>query len=319
MDIGALHFLQSFNRLIPPPIIVKLLRKSSSRSPYMGFVVEPHSLFLFHKITDPEKAATFLPKRFRLLKCKVFEDDTPEYYVIIGTLNTHTSGFWGIRQESYVVAEDTQTGLLSWIIIDIMHNTLGFSPKMGLTDPNSTEAVFTTNARGIQYLDIEKDDGTHRLELSCDLTQGTMKPLDQRLWLEGNLSIDYSAELSNGIDDPFAVIFDPVEVEQALDIPPDAATITTNDRYPDFMERTPSKIASFPYAQHFFSDSPGHRTIVRNKQELIETYHRLASTEKLLAFDAATVRKQFFLSLGISMVISTSLIVFLFIHFIVAH
>lgn len=285
----------------------------------MGFVVEPHSLFLFHKITDIEKAQRFLPERFRLIKTKVFEDDTPEYYVIIGTLNAHTSGFWGIRQESYVVAEDTKTGLLSWIIIDIMSNTLGFAPTRGVTDPNSKEAVFTTNAKGMLYLDIEKDDGANRLDLTVDLSQGVMKPLDQRLWLEGNLSIDYSAELTNGIDEPFAVIFDPVEVERAFEIPTTAVTITTNERFQDFMEKAPSKIACFPYAQHFFSDSPGRHTTIRNKEELVKTYQKLESTKTLLAFDAARVRKQFFISLGISMVISMCLTIFVIAHFITAH
>ena len=37
----------------------------------------------------------------------------------------------------------------------------------------------------------------------------------------GNTSIAYSKQMSGGDDNPFAVIFDPVEVNEALDIPPE--------------------------------------------------------------------------------------------------
>lgn len=319
IDIGALHFLQTFNRLIPAPIILRLLRNSSNRSPYMGFVVEPYSLFLFHKITDIKKAKSLLPKRFRLIKTKVYSDDTPEHYVIIGTLNTHTSGFWGIRQETYLIAEDTETGLLSWIIIDVQSNTLGFYPTKGVVDPNSTEAVFTTNAKGVIYLDIEKDTGTNRLKLQCDLANSKMRALDQRLWLEGNHSIDYSLELGNGFDEPFAVIFDPIEVERALDVPLINVTIEANDCFQDMMQRDPTKVVCFPYAQHYFSDSPGHVTHIKNKSELLKTYKQLRSSETLNAFDAASIRRQFIVGIVISTCISTSITIFLIAHFIIAH
>jgi hypothetical protein len=132
IDVGTLHFVQSFNNYIPKKIQKKMVASSGQVTPYMGFVVEPYSYFLCYEIDDLEKAENLLPNGFKLAKTRVFEDDEPRYYGIFGCFNAHTSGFWGMRVEFYIIAEDENTGLLSWIIVDYDTNTITYDPKKWL-------------------------------------------------------------------------------------------------------------------------------------------------------------------------------------------
>lgn len=40
MEVGTLHFIQSFNKLLPKSIQDRLVQSSAKSIPYMGFVVE---------------------------------------------------------------------------------------------------------------------------------------------------------------------------------------------------------------------------------------------------------------------------------------
>jgi hypothetical protein len=103
--------------------------------------------------------------------------------------------------------------------------------------------------------------------LSYDLNvgKGIMTKLDQKFWLEGNLSIGYGKNLSqNG--DIFSLKFNPEEVKEALKI--DDINIEVNNWFPGLFENKPSRVVCFPYAQHFISDSPGHSSNLRTKEEL---------------------------------------------------
>ena len=110
----------------------KLLYRASKKTPYIGFVIEPYSLFLFFKLKDIEYAKSMLPDRYELTKTKLFADDEPDHYMGIGNLNTRASTFWGMRQESYLIATDKETGILSFIFIDILSNTIIALPSEGM-------------------------------------------------------------------------------------------------------------------------------------------------------------------------------------------
>ncbi len=92
-----------------------------------------------------------------LQRLRLFADDEPDYYMGIGNLSTRASTFWGIRQESYLIATDKKTGLLSFIFIDILSNTLIALPSKGIADPNCKKAVFTTSSKGEVFLDIQEN------------------------------------------------------------------------------------------------------------------------------------------------------------------
>lgn len=268
INVGTLHFIQFFNSLLPKRIQSILIKSSSKKTPYMGFVVDPYSYFLCYEIKDLEKAKALIPDGFELVKTNIFEDDEPKYYCIFGCINAHTSAFWGLRVEFYIIAEDKKTGLLSWLIIDYDTNTISYDQKKGLSSPNSSNSIITTNYAGVLFVDVNRNDNSHQLAFESDLTKGIVTNLSQRLWLEGNLSIGYGRDISND-GDIFSLKFNPLEVEKALLMPADSLKLKINNWFPGLFGEEPSQMVCFPYAQHFISDSPGYSSKLKSKEELI--------------------------------------------------
>lgn len=269
ITVGSLHFLQYFNQLLPKSIQKNVVKSSSKKTPYMGFVVEPYSSFLCYEIANIEQAKSLLPDGFELIKTRIFDNDEPKYYCIFGNIRAHTSAFWGVRTEFYIIARDTATNLLSWIIVDYDTNTISYDNKNGLSSPNSNHSIVTIDHHGKLFVDIKKNDGTRQIVFDTTVEDGKMKPLDQRLWLEGNLSIGYGSNFNKQNADIFSLRFDPLEVEKALQIPVSNINIESNNWYPGLFADKPSQVVCFPYAQHFISDSPGHSSNLTNKEELI--------------------------------------------------
>lgn len=292
MEVSHLLFLQGLRRLLPHSVFRRLLHRASRKTPYLGFVIEPYSLFLFFKLRDLEYARSMLPDRYELARARVFADDTPDFYLGIGNLSTRASTFWGVRQEAYLIATDTETGLLSWMFIGILSNTVIAHPAKGIIDPNSRHAVFTTTSRGEIVLDFKEDHTDRQLSLRGSIANGTLRALDEPLWLLGNTSIGHSKEFLDGDDEPFAVIFDPAEVEKALDIPTDDIMIKKNTLFPGLAEPEPCKALCFPFAQHYIADSPGRRTIVSDRADMISKYNALRDAGVHRTFSARTIKRQ---------------------------
>ena len=313
-EVQTLFFFQAFKKLLPRSLFKKLLIRASKKTPYIGFVIEPYSLFLFFKIINIEKAKSLLPERYELMKASVFEGDEPDYYFGIGNLNTRGSTFWGIRLESYLIAMDTQTGLISWIFFDILSNTIIALPSEGIMDPNSKNAILTTSSKGDIFVDIREDKTDRQLALKANINHGKMRRPDQPLWVTGNTSIGHINDLAAHHDDPFAVIFDPAEVAHALDIPIENVSMIKNTLVPDFAENAPCIAACFPFTQHYIADSPGCRTYIKNQDDLIETYNKMAELKGMKTFSSATVKKMFFAGIIISPIISIILFILLIIR-----
>ncbi|MEI6237604.1 MAG: hypothetical protein WCP03_03330 [Candidatus Saccharibacteria bacterium] len=307
ISVGTLHFMQYFNQLMPKSIQRKLVKSSAQKTPHMGFVVEPYSLFLCHEIIDIEKAKSLLPDGFELIKTKIFANDEPKYYCIFGCIRAHTSAFWGTRTEFYIIAKDKQTNLLSWIIIDYITDTISYDNKNGLSAPNINQAVMTTDYNGNLIIDIKKKDGSHKLSLTSDVKKGVMTNLDQRLWLEGNLSIGYGKDLSDDGAAIFALKFEPGEVEKALKIPSLGLSLESNTWYPGLFEKEPSQIACFPYAQHFISDSPGHSSKVKNKDDL-ESAIKSLDFDRVKVFSTKSFRLMILIGTIVSLTITITLL-----------
>ena len=304
MEVSNLLFFQKLKILLPSLIMKRLLFRASKNTPYIGFVIEPYSLFLFFKLRDIEYAKSMLPDRYELAKTKFFNDDEPDYYMGIGNLSTRASSFWGTRQESYLIATDKKTGLLSFIFIDILSNTLIAEPRKGIADPNCKKAVFTTSSKGEVFLDIQENKTNRKLRFTGSIKNGKMRGLDQRLWLMGNTSISYSKNLADGDENPFAVIFDPAEVDEALDIPPEDIRIIENTLFPGLAEPEISKVVCFPFAQHYIADSPGCYTSVKDRNDLISKYNELANSEKFKTFSAKTIVKQLYIGIAVSILLA---------------
>ncbi len=311
MKTSNLLFFQQLKRLLPPFIFKRVLYRASRKTPYIGFVIEPYSLFLFFNLKDIETAKSMLPDRYELAKAKIFVDDEPDYYLGIGNLSTRASTFWGIRQESYLIARDKETGLFSWIFIDILSNTIIALPTKGIVDPNCKKAFFTTSSKGGVFLHIEEKKTTRQLVLQGSIKRGKTRRLDQPLWLMGNASIAHSKKLSDGDDSPFAVLFDPAEVDEALEIPREDITILKNTLFPGFAEAEPCKVVCFPFAQHYIADSPGCHTVVKDRNDMISKYNDLAETEKFKTFSAKTIVIQLAIGIAASILIAILLLLIL--------
>jgi hypothetical protein len=306
IDVGTLHFIQSFNNYIPKKIQKKMVDSSSKITPYMGFVVEPYSYFLCYEIKDLDRARSYLPEGFELIKTKIFDKDEPKYYGIFGCINAHTSGFWGLRIEFYIIAEDTKTGLMSWIIVDYDTNTITYDPKNALSDPNATGSIITIDYKGVLYADVKNKDG-RKLVFHSDIKEGTMSGLDKRLWIEGNLSIaygKYKIEKNPGI---FSLIFDPKEFDQALRLSKTSLVMEENTWFPGLFEEEASEIVCFPYAQHFLSDSPGHSSLIQNEEELKNKVEAIDFRE-ISVFSTKSFKKSFLIGGAVSILINTVLL-----------
>ena len=294
ISVGSLHFIQQFNQLLPKPFQKLIVKASSKKTPYMGFVVEPYSLFLCYEIADLEKATALLPDGFELIKTKIFAQDEPKYYCIFGCFRAHTSAFWGMRAEFYIIAENKKTGLLSWIIVDYDTDTISYDNKNGLTSPNSSRSVMTIDHSGTVLVDVQRDDKSRKLVFDANIENGEMAKLDQRLWLEGNLSVGYSKNFSKDSADIFSLKFEPLEVEKALKIPVANLSLEANTWYPGLFNSKPVQMVCFPYAQHFVSDSPGHASNIKNEAELVAATNAI-DFNKIVVFSTKSFKTMFLL------------------------
>jgi len=310
MDVGSLHFIQGFNKLLPKSIQEVFVKSSGKQTPYMGFVVEPYATFLCYEIVDVEWARRLLPDGFELIKCKVFEDDEPKYLCIFGCFTAHTSAFWGSRVEFYIITEDTKTGLLSWIIVDYDSNTISYDKRDGLRDPNVINGVVTTSCEGKVYVDMKKVGGSRELVFDCDFESGRFGPLDQRLWLEGNLSIGYGSEFDRRDASIFSLKFNPCEVRRGVNIPLESVNISTNSWYPGLFKDMPFRVLSFPYAQHFVSDSPGSASNLKNEEELVEAVESI-DFDSIKVFSTKAFKTMFLVGGIVSFLITTILVILL--------
>ena len=138
-----------------------------------------------------------------------------------------------------------------------------------------------------------------------------MMNLDQRLWLEGNLSIGYGRNISKD-GDIFSLKFNPEEVKQALNIPIASLNMKANSWFPGLFENKPSQLVCFPYAQHFLSDSPGYSSRLKNKDDLLSATKNV-DFNKINVFSTKSIKYMFIIGSIISFMITLILIILLII------
>jgi hypothetical protein len=241
--------------------------------PYVGFVVEPYCLFLAYEITDLAAAGALLPPGYELVPTTMFAGAEPRHCAILGAFNVHSSVFWGSRVELYLIAENTRTGMLTWVICDYESNTISYDPGQGFSGATASHAVITTSHAGDVIVDVQSKVGPNQLVVTAPLPGASMRPLDQRLWIDGNLSVDYGGHHMDAESVPFGLIFDPGEMEQALQIPVDAVTVDTNTFGAGFCADEPFEVACFPYAQHFLTTSYPQASQIVDQAGLVDAVH----------------------------------------------
>lgn len=260
MKVGEVHYLQTKLRRLPVFLQRKIIKSATKKATKMPFIVEPYALFLFYEISDPKKVQKFLPDGYEPAEFSIFKGDAPKYYGIVSNFRIHTSVFWGTRSEFYLVAKNTRTGLLSWVIMDYMSDTISYDEKHGLRSPDVKSAVMTTTCDAEVLVDIKTTDDTKCVEATASLKNAKMRPLDQTLWIEGNTSIAYGRLAGEPDSDLFSLTFLPEEMREALDIPlSDVHDVKAYTKSAP-VGATLAKVVCFPYAQHMLSDAPGNTT-----------------------------------------------------------
>ena len=126
MAVGTSHYMQTRLRKLPVWLQRKIVTSATKKADKMPFVVEPYCTFLFYEIPDPSRVQKFMPDGFVPAKAAVFEGGPEKYYGIVSMFRIHTSVFWGARAEYYLVAENTATGLLSWVMMDYINDSISY-------------------------------------------------------------------------------------------------------------------------------------------------------------------------------------------------
>jgi hypothetical protein len=253
--VATMHRRAGMLTRLPVGVQKWIVSRAGGKDEYVGFIVEPYSLFLAYEIRDEAAASRLLPPGYELAPTAIFVGTEPRPCGVIGAFNVHTSVFWGTRVELSLIAENRTTGMLSWVICDYESNTISYDPGQGFSGSSTTRCVVTTSHSGDLIVDVQSTHGRNQIAGVADLHQGTMRPLDQRLWLEGNLSVDYGGPLQAADEVPFGLIFDPQEVAQALSIPLEAITLEHMTFGDGILAGEPFEACCFPYAQHYLTTS----------------------------------------------------------------
>ncbi|MBR2589108.1 hypothetical protein IKE84_02100 [Candidatus Saccharibacteria bacterium] len=276
MLVGESHYMQTKLKKLPVFLQKKIIKGATKKADKMPFVVEPYCSFLFYELKDVSQTQEFLPDGFVPAKTKIFaEDKTDKYYGIVSMFRIHTSVFWGARAEYYLVAENSKTGLLSWIMMDYISDTISYDEKSGLKSPDARQSVMTTTCEGDFVCEMESQDKEKAVRCEANLKRAKMRKLNERLWIEGNTSIAYGKRAGEADGDLFSLTFFPEEMKQALEVPledvREAFATTKSGKFDVVLDR----VASFPYAQHMLSDSPGNQTYYGSEEKLREAVEKV--------------------------------------------
>ncbi|MBR3324262.1 hypothetical protein IKG24_01845 [Candidatus Saccharibacteria bacterium] len=276
MMVGKTHYLQTKLKKLPVCLQKKIIKSHTKKVQRMPFVVEPYCSFFFYRIPDPTKVEKFMPEGFRPARSAAFTDDREEYYGIVSMFRIHTNVFWGARAEYYLVAENEKTGLLSWVMMDYISDTISYDEKSGLKSPDIKNAVMTTTCEGDFLCDMETADKKKYIKADFNLKNAKIRPLNQRLWIEGNTSIAYGPRAGEEDGDLFSLTFFPEEMQEALDIPlKDVKEAKVASDTAGKFGAILDKVVSFPYAQHMLSDAPGVHTHYGSEKALREAVEKV--------------------------------------------
>ncbi|MBR3220306.1 hypothetical protein IKF76_00345 [Candidatus Saccharibacteria bacterium] len=270
MDVGTTHHMQKKLRRLPVWLQRKIVTNATKKATKMGFVVEPYCFLLFHEITDPTAVQPWLPEGFEPAKASIFAGDKPKFYSVTTIFRVHTSAFWGSRCEFYAMARNSATGLLSWVILDYVSDTISYDEQAGLRSPEAPNAVVTTTCEGEYLASFKRQSDGCVLTCEADLKRHKMRALDEEFWIDGNTSIAYSKPLGGDDGDLFSLTFFPEEMKQAWEIPITDITKHEITFLPEFFSGPLDKAVCFPFAQHMLSDSPGTRTHYGSKAALLK-------------------------------------------------
>jgi len=71
MEVSNLLCFQNLKNLLPASVVKRLLYRASKNTPYIGFVIDPYSLFLFFRLSNIDYARSPLPDRYELARTRL--------------------------------------------------------------------------------------------------------------------------------------------------------------------------------------------------------------------------------------------------------
>ncbi|UCC20044.1 MAG: hypothetical protein JSV62_01820 [Promethearchaeota archaeon] len=313
-DVTAISFLSGFSKSLPKKTQYKFSQSGKKKIPYMGFIVDPYSFFLFFKIKNTSAAQEMLPDGFELAEASIFKKDAKFPMAIVSVFTARTSGFIGMRLEFYIIARNKETGLLSWIICDYETNTNSYDPKNGFCGYTCDPAVYTTTHFGELLVDIKNRKKNKEFIVSVDLDKGDSKELDESLWIEGNLIVDYGGELKSNLSEPFSLLFDPNMVKEAVNIPVEQISIKANSYLDNIIDSfKPVNALIFPYSQHFIIKQDLKKYEVKNQTELDLQTKDFLNRTGFKIMSGNDIKKPIYAMVLISYLVLISIIIFLLI------
>ena len=314
-DVTAISFLSSFSKSLPKKTQHKFTKSGQKRIPYMGFIIDPYSVFLSFKITNTSAAQEMLPEGYELAEASFFKNEAKLPMAIASVFTARTSGFIGMRVEFYIIARNKETGLLSWIICEYETNTNSYDPKNGFCGYTCDPAVYTTTYSGEILVDIENQTNNKEFIVSVDLENGDSRELDESLWIEGNLIVDYGGELKSDFSEPFSLIFNPDMVKEAISIPLEHASIKANSFLSNIIDPVkPANVLIFPYSQHFIIKQDLEKYSVKNQNDLDLQIKAFLSGTGFKAMSGQDIKKPIYGMVLISYLVLISIIVYLLIR-----
>ena len=313
-DVTTISFLGDFNKLLPKKTQHKIMIKGSRKIPYMGFIVDPYCFFLSYRIKNTAAAQAMLPDGYELTEASVFMGEEAYPMVILSAFSARTSAFIGMRLEFYIIARNKKTGLVSWIIADYETNTNSHDPKNGFCGYSSDPTVFTTTPYGELIIDFKGNKENRRFTANADLKKGEMKDLYDKLWIEGNLSVDYGGELTDETSKPFSLIFDPLLMKEAINIPVENIEVKENSYFSSIIDHDkPVSAAVFPYSQHFIIKQDLKPEEITNESELNHQIKTFLDRKDFKTMSGDDIKKPLYAGILISGIFNLGLILFLLI------
>jgi hypothetical protein len=311
-DITAISFLGDFNKYLPKKVQRTIIRKGSAKIPYMGFIVEPYCFFVSFRIQDRAAARAMLPDGYELADASIFKNAAKHPLAIISAFSARTSAFMGMRLECYIVGRNKKTGAMSWIIVDYETNTNSHDPKNGFCGYTGDPAIHTTTPYGELLVDVKGSAGGRGFAARANLHAGALEELDEELWVEGNMSVDYGGALKDESSVPFSLIFDPVLMEKAMRIPRDRIEIEANTFLKEIIDpKQPESAAVFPYSQHFIIRQEPQEQRIARKEDLLREIRTFLDRDGLKTMSGDDLKRPLFRGMVISFLVNLGIIVFL--------
>ena len=309
-DVTGISFFSDLNRKMPKKLQQAFMKSGKKKVPYMGFIVDPYCFFLAYELKNASAAQEMLPEGYELVETSLFKGDKKMPMVIAGVFSARTSAFIGMRTEFYIIARNKVSGLISWIIVDYETNTNSYDPKNGFGGYTSEQGLFTTTPFGELLVDIRNSKKEKELVLTVDLKQGKTLELDESLWIEGNLSVDYGGAVKGDEPDFFSLIFDQNMMKQAVQIPLEDVQIKANSYLNNLIDPLkPVNTAIFPYSQHFIIKQDLGVNDLQNQKELCLQMRSFLRTTEFKTMSGDDIKKPLFAGLLISSLVNMVIII----------